>query len=100
MSDRYRVWACAKSGVLAAVGVGGLLGVASGALAQSVFPIKICEFCYDYSDTVTICDHVFCWSNAGCTGQVCQANDGLTVRACCNSCPDDDWQDTCDGDPQ
>lgn len=98
MSTIHRSRAAKLSNVSVCVGIGALLGFATGVFAQwGGFPIRVCKFCYDYSSTVEICDTIICFGGSGCSGEICQANGGLVVRACCGACPDDDWQDTCAG---
>ena len=101
MKTNHRSRVSGLSSVSACIGIGAVLGLATAVFAQSGggFPIRLCKFCYDYSDTITICDTIVCFGGSGCGGQMCVANNGFTVRACCGTCPDDDWLDTCD-EPQ
>lgn len=79
-----------------AMGAGVLIGLSAAvAMGQGSFP-HLCQYCHTVGES-TFCDTILCFGN-GCTGQVCQGK--LTVvRACCgSSCPNDDWQDTCDNE--
>lgn len=53
-----------------------------------------CQFCFSPFSTWQVCDTIQCPQGVACTGEVCPGLMTL-VRACCGTCPQDDWLDNC-----
>lgn len=83
-----------------AVGAGVMAGLGGAVIADGGGPDPGFGFCVKCDSWVRgdgtielVCDVKFCGGSGGCTGQTCP--NAHKVRACCGSCPEDDWLETC-----